>query len=307
MATNEEIQNRVDALIKRLLKGQSVSVEDAAREFDVSPKTIQRDITNRIIKTHLHNDIYFDPSSKTWKARNLVPEKEILSDEEMLMIGVFKELITQYGPSFEKQAERFFDRYRCNVANSIYANVNCEDINGHIADMLTIEKAIEAKQAISINYKGEGSRIVYPLKIATFDGYWYIVALNKKDDRVKNFYFKYMLEIKPIDEYFDVTNESLEKIDNAVNAYFDYHKEPFEVQLEISGEIAHIIKRKKINPSQYIMKEYEDGSLEISLYITYPMEIIPFIQSWVPHIRIISPLSLYEKIDQNWQRYIENN
>lgn len=305
MGTQEEIKKRHEEILQRLLCGELLAPSKLADEYGVSPKTIQRDFTNHIVKNNLQFDIRYEPELKVWKANDRTRDKRFLTNEETLIISMFREIISKHGSTFNQQAEWFFRRYEDNIINSIYSKVDCEDISGQIADLMLIQQAIEHSSALSINYREKGTRTICPYKIATFDGYWYIMARDTKDNKIKSFYFKEMADIELTTEHFMKEEGTLNRIDNAVNAYFDYHAEPFEVQLEVSPQVAHILKRKKINPTQYVINEYDDGTIEVSLTITYPMEIIPFIQSWMPHIRVISPQVLQDQLEQNLKVYMQ--
>ena len=83
----------------------------------------------------------------------------------------------------------------------------------------------------------------------------------------------------------------------------DGNKKEYAVQLYVNKEISHLFKRKKISPSQRIIKNYEDDSIDIELFITNDMEIIPTIQKFIPYIKIIGPISLEKKCMENIENY----
>jgi len=69
--------------------------------------------------------------------------------------------------------------------------------------------------------------------------------------------------------------------------YFAIDVEPYEIKLFVSKEKADIFKRKPLSKSQRILKTYDDGSFDFSIVITHDMEIIPKIQQFMPHLKII--------------------
>lgn len=47
-----------------------------------------------------------------------------------------------------------------------------------------------------------------------------------------------------------------------------------------------------------------DGSMEITLKITHEMEIIPIVQYWLPHMKVIEPMWIHEQIMGNIKEYL---
>ena len=76
-----------------------------------------------------------------------------------------------------------------------------------------------------------------------------------------------------------------------------------DVVLNISKEVAKYFKRKPVSKSQITESVYEDGSMDISVEITNDMEIIPLVKYWIPHIRVLEPLSVKEAIETDLKAY----
>ena len=54
-----------------------------------------------------------------------------------------------------------------------------------------------------------------------------------------------------------------------------------------------------LSKTQRILKSYDDNSIDIEVYVTNEMEILPTIQKYIPYIKIIYPLNLIEKLKKN--------
>ena len=52
------------------------------------------------------------------------------------------------------------------------------------------------------------------------------------------------------------------------------------------------------------MEEKENGSLLMKFTVTQEFEVEGLIKQWVPHLKIISPKSLHEKIKSDFLSYI---
>jgi predicted DNA-binding transcriptional regulator YafY len=69
--------------------------------------------------------------------------------------------------------------------------------------------------------------------------------------------------------------------------------------------VSRYFLRKPLNPSQRVIKKYDDGSLELEIIITDLMEIIPTIQRYIPFVRIITPDELKNEVKNNIDLYLK--
>ena len=77
----------------------------------------------------------------------------------------------------------------------------------------------------------------------------------------------------------------------------NYKNYLIEVVVEVNSTKAHHFKAKKYLPSQRIIEEKEEGNLVLSFTVTQDLEMMDIVKRWIPHMKVISPLSLKEKID----------
>ena len=78
-----------------------------------------------------------------------------------------------------------------------------------------------------------------------------------------------------------------------------------EIKREVDSKKTKHFKAKKHLASQVIEEEKENGNLILKFEVTDEIEIEDLIKSWLPHIKIISPLSLKKKIIQELTVYME--
>ncbi len=77
-----------------------------------------------------------------------------------------------------------------------------------------------------------------------------------------------------------------------------------KVLIEVNKGQAKYFKLKKHLPSQNLEKENEDGSVVFSFMVTQEKEMEELIKKWIPNIKIIEPLTLKNKIDQDLKQYL---
>jgi len=55
---------------------------------------------------------------------------------------------------------------------------------------------------------------------------------------------------------------------------------------------------------QKILEEHEDGSLLLSTQMTFEDEVLQLVRSMIPHIFIVSPVELQEKLEESLHFYL---
>ena len=145
-----------------------------------------------------------------------------------------------------------------------------------------------------------------PLKIVNYQGFWYLVALDARNDLLKKYYLKNISEIEIDDATFTTDTKLEDALENALSIWFEKDREPMTVKLRIGPAIAKYFKRKPLSKAQKIMGEKEDGTLTITLPITHEMEIIPIVKYWMPHIRLLEPEWIREMIDDDVRMYLQD-
>jgi predicted DNA-binding transcriptional regulator YafY len=104
---------------------------------------------------------------------------------------------------------------------------------------------------------------------------------------------------------FTIKKALKDKLQNAVNVWFNANKESFEVRLWADKEIAKYFYRRPISKSQRVISKDPDGSIELSVMITDDNEIVPTVFYWMPNLLILSPKPLREKVEKLATLFIE--
>jgi len=166
----------------------------------------------------------------------------------------------------------------------------------------TLEKAIKNNQVIDIVYNGNDLTHLKPVKIANFEGFWYLICLGNKD-KILKFKIAKIEQIKVREQTFK-TDKRIEKVLNeSGNIWFEMDKN-IEVQLNIRKEAAKYFKSRKYFPSQKIEKENTDGSIILTCKVSRYEEIVHEILHWIPRIRVISPKELADIVEQKVKEYL---
>lgn len=68
--------------------------------------------------------------------------------------------------------------------------------------------------------------------------------------------------------------------------------------------MAEYFQRRDLVVGQVIEKELNDGGLIISSNVSHKNEVLPVVQYWLPHLRIISPESLQQEMEKEIKKYL---
>lgn len=280
-------QSRHQAILERLRGECGASIGDLARELNVSTKTIQRDLANLA---------HFGVRKN---GRMLVLDKSLAQDglnsDERVILGILSKLARNNGIDFYLRAAPLLERITQQLDQPIFIATQSESLSeADLANFSIIEGAITARREIAFLYRKNGkSYQIKPLKLAHFDGFWYVMCLDsRKNDTFKKFYFKDITRIEVLECEFCADPKIEDVIKNANSAWFSLAP-PFLVQLQIAKEIAPYFTRKNIKGASIIPQR--DKSLILEMQIANEMQIKPLVFAYIPHIRVISPSWLNEK------------
>ncbi|MEA2018972.1 MAG: WYL domain-containing protein [Campylobacterota bacterium] len=179
-----------------------------------------------------------------------------------------------------------------------------EDISNEIDNLVQYEDAIINSNTIKITYctekKSEDIKI-NPIKIVNFEGFWYIVATDV-NNKLKSYRIKNCQLLKIYKTTFKIPKTVEAILNNAISIWFSDNK-PFKVTLQIDNHVARFFKDKPISATQKIISE-DDKYLVVSVMATSDWEIIPIVKSYIPFIKVLSPVRIQETVVEEARKFI---
>ncbi|NPA66008.1 MAG: WYL domain-containing protein [Epsilonproteobacteria bacterium] len=296
----DKILTRLTSILSKLNEGEHLSVKALAVEFNVSERTIQRDFNQRLVSFPIYQE------NKKWKMQDGHRIEKSTTLEEKIILDILETMTKNIGGDFSHKAHKLLGKIKNEDFNPIYTKLHLEDISDKLKEIQILEQAIKEKKVIHCKYarnKNIHRLSIEALKIANFEGFWYLIALDNKTKKLKKFYLKNLSHITITDKHFTVDKELDILLENALSVWFQKEYEPFEVKLYADASIAKYFKRKPL-PTQKIFSSYEDGSIEFTVTITHEMEILPIIRYWIPHLVILEPQWIKEIIQDELQVYL---
>lgn len=290
---------RLINILNILNAGAGVATKDLAEEFNVSVRTIQRDLSERLAMFPLYSD-----KGKWYFIEGYTLEKN-LSAEDTLILKIMDKFAESVGDSFYRRTKKLLAKITHEQDSPIYTKLNIEDVSTNLAELKQLEDAISKQFWVSFEYQSSAATYevkARPLKIINYDGFWYLLAIHK--DIVKKYYLKGILKVSVSTEKFEIARDIGKLLKDSTNVWFEGDSEAFEVQLQVSNEVAKYLIRKPCSPTQQIIKETKTYT-EISVFVSHEMEIFPTIKRWLPDIKVLSPSTMADKLRVMLERYLK--
>jgi len=121
----------------KFYKGGKFTTKDLATQYDTTPRTIQRDI--QMLNEYLTLKIKVNKSTNLWSMED--NSNMLLSQDEQFTLNVLDQACIEQGEEFHKNALKLFDKFKNSLHNTIYNNIDSEDISTIKQDLAKVENA----------------------------------------------------------------------------------------------------------------------------------------------------------------------
>lgn len=335
MATNQT--DRVLELIKRFNDGQKICInqlieearEDAklgvpnlwinSKGKAVSEKSIRRDLD--AIKEHFPQGFELIRGGKGEKGCYKAITKqnfENFMNHEALSLMALTFSMASKSDLFEtlelNEDDKKIVAKELKKVNEVYEfkNKPFETSKADNKILKVLKHNIEHHKCVIVEYPVKGKNIkleVKPYKILFINENFYLACEVEHDEYMFSMYR--ISKLKTIEETkktFHTNYELVEFIKDIQTPFATYvpryKKFLINVVVEIVREKAFFFKQKKHLKSQEILEEKDDGTLVISFQVTQEMEMEELIKKWIPHMKVITPISIKKKIEDDLKRYL---
>lgn len=321
MATNQT--DRVLELLKRFNNGQKVCIESLQQDemwYGKSERTIGRDF--KVLKEYFPESFELIRGGRgekgcykaiTNKSFENFMKPEVLS----LMVQTFNMASrSDLFDNFDLNADdKKIISKKVKELNNIYEfkNKPFENAKSDSKIFKTLEINIKHQKCIIIEYPNLGTLTkieVKPYKILFINENFYLACEVEHEDYAFSMYR--ISKIKTIEDTsktyhknYDIEN-FIKDIQTPFSKYTPNYKEHLvDIKLEVDSKKAFFFKSKKYLKSQNIDETKEDGSLIVSYKVTQEYEVEELIKKWIPYVKVIEPLSLKQKIEDELKEYLK--
>jgi deoR-like transcriptional regulator len=286
---HERLADRFADIFMRLSSHEKLDTHELAAEYQVSDKTIRRDLLRMeryLPLVRKPKMVYLDKS----KQFNL-SEKEF--GELIRLIGVHRLI-----PNMDIQFLR--DMLKQNTRQLQIAGYEYENIEPFFDIIPLIKSAIAEQQIIRLDYKNQ-TRLVHPYKLLNHRGCWYLIGTQNNE--IKTFRLSKILNLSVLQgQSFVPDDEIWQLIDQGQGIWFGHQLT--NVLIKTDEYARGYFLQKQILPNQKIIKSLEDGGLLIQYSVYQKQQIFPMIRSWIPHLTIIEPAEWRDYLNHQLKKYL---
>lgn len=279
---HDKLGQRLGLILTKLNSGERVTIDALAMEFNVSTRTIQRDLNQRLAYLPIEHQgqSYWLMTASLGKRsnRDIRNFARILDIEEM-----FPYLDDRLLATLLDSDQR---------APYIVKGMSFEDSTHFIREFRLLEKAIRSNSVIIFTYREKTYDAVQPYRLVNYKGVWYLAAAH--ENRLKSFVVSRICQLSITYDTFTLDPAINDEINT--NPTIWYGSDVIEVILKTAPDITDYFKRRALLPNQQILHELEDGGLLLSSRIQHPTQIVPLIKYWIPHMEVVSPPSIKKQV-----------
>ena len=284
---HDTIATRFAQIITMFNDGKRLSVEELAREFSVSTRTIQRDLKRLsylpIKKEHGYYTLEVYCLGK-------------LSFKDIKQFATFAGIKELY-PELSDALIVDVLNERTNKTMGVQGNTY-ENLSHKVDDFNAIASAIITSSNIRFVYKDK-LREINPYRLNNTNGIWYLVGME--GDILKNFSFSSISELVVTQEHFEQDEVIMRNLEEHQGTWFAQNH--MEVVLKIDASVSKYFLRRDLLPHQKILEHTEEGLL-VSTKVAYEEEVIRVVRYWIPHLQVTSPPYLQEKLEKTLKNYL---
>ena len=263
-------EKRKEEIIKSFFEGKRLKTSFLSNKYKVNIRSIQKDI----------NEIKEILPLKKEKGEYFLEDEYILKDTQEMHPLAMDMAISIIDKTLPKYRNIIQDTLDVKLNDIFLFDFELEEIKNESL-FLNLKKAILDEVAIKFEYR-QNEKNIYPLKIANFNSYWYLIGYDLVEQIIKTFYLDDMGEIYFHNESFiDIdTKQKLKKL-KITSSW--YNENPQKTNLILFNEAKkYILRRTPKNIKIIEEKEY----LKIEFNYFNEIELLNFIKKWLGNIKI---------------------
>lgn len=278
MAEHDTLAQRLGVILTKLNHGQRLVISELAHEFNVSPRTIQRDLNVRLAYLPLEREgqtYWLDPSyfgrASTPAILRLceqVGAKALFPDDHDALL---KQWLNPNGsPVF------------------VLSGFQLDEDDSHHQWLKPLAKAISQQLKVRLTWVGEQTeQEVEPYRLVNKRGRWYLAGVSTEAPFIEPLS---RISLIRLTEAAATIAEPQQQI---LQRLIEQEAIPsHEVVIKAASPIAHEFKLRNILPEQALIRELEDGSILLASRVFDGAQLLPVIKTYLPHLEVISPAGI---------------
>lgn len=284
----DKLANRIGIILTKLFSGERASVKELAEEFNTSPRTIYRDIKERL----QYLEILKDKNGRLYLDESYIGKVSFEDIRNFALISGIKAIFPKLSNEFIK------DILNHRIKTFEIKNSGFENIESKTNNFIIISDAIANNQKLQFIYKDK-EKTVSPYKLQNINNVWYL-ACDDGSQILKTYAFSKIENLELMEDKFKPLKKLLEDLNSKDNFI---SKDKIVVQIEILNSAKDYFYRKEVFKKFKLIQELENSFI-ISTETSFEDEVLNTVKYWIPYMKIVSPKSLKDRLDGILKEYL---
>ncbi len=288
---------------KRLGGGRYPNCRQLAEEYQVSSKTIQRDLD--YMRYQLDAPIAYSAQHRGYhytEASYKLPAISI-KESDLFAIYLVEKLLEQYqGTPIYHNLCSVFRKIEDSLPEKITMDPGEDSSRFTVLPASTtmiapgiwetVTSALRLSRRLQVRYQTPGNpaqvRELDPYHGVRFEGDWYLVAYCALRQEIRTFSLARMMAVEMLADEFAIPADF--DFRRLTGSHFGVHWSDalYEVRIWFAAEVAGYVLERRWRPSQKI-EEQGDGSLVLSMTVNHLLELKRWVLSWGSAARVLAP------------------
>lgn len=307
----------IDQLIR---KGAYPNCSSIAREYEVSSRTIMRDI--EYMRDMHEAPIEYDHSKRGYyyTEPNYYLKAIDIKESDLFAICIAEKALEQYAntPIYNTLAT-VFDKIRAFLPETITVNTSWAD--NHYTFMResatvikpevweTVSQSLRTHTQLRILHQKAGaekpaSRTVDPYHIVNYRGDWYLIGFCHLRNAILRFAISRIKKAELTNRTFSIPDDF--DFESYMGSHFGImtDEEEYAVKIRFSADQAPYVTERTWHSQQQIAQN-SDGSIVLSFPTNSLFEVKRWILSWGADAKVLEPAFLVEQVEDELRRAME--
>ena len=302
-------------MFKTLESGKCIDVASYAKEYGFTQRSIQRWFEDSSEFKEFFGDKLVYSSGRYCLANNNFIQEHLLAPTTANELERIIDLYYMINPNifnkFDEQTKSLIDKYYQKTKACYEIRSGSFEVLRNDAVFSSLKTAIKQRRYVDCVYDNGVEQFKFEniklMKVIFHDGNWYVGCIDNSFELNNGFRWlrlSFIISVSLHPTTFHKDIDALEFIKRFQNMFTLYKAPKYEAIIEVSALKKRFFLSKKHLQSQTLIEDVEGGPAKFRFSITQDIEILPLIKHWIPHIKVLEPLSLKQQIKEDIQNYL---
>ncbi len=293
---------RLISIIIFLLNNDQVTASELSNKFQVSKRTIYRDIIDIslagipiLTNTGVNGGIKIDDDYKIDKT--IFTEKEL----KAILVGLQSLASVSYSNKYQVIIDKFSENKEVNKERHFLIDLSSHYKKSLAPKILNIQEALEFENLIEFIYfnkKGNRKIIIEPYFIVFQWSSWYVYGYNIEYNNFRLYKLTRMLDVNVLDEKFVKRNITDEQLN-----FNDYFTDEIKVKILFDSSVKYkLIDEYGLD----FFEEVDGGKLKLEVTFTNKDFLIEWVLSFGDKAELIEPIEIRNEIKNILEKTFNN-